>query len=263
LITSKTILKAVVPNFLVEVRRVSHALSGVSAHPALDALQKGKRLALDRSRFSLFPSWLKSSLSFVIDIGANEGQWISSLMELLPISKIWIFEPNPDAMKTCQRKIGKPAGVTYFCLALGDADGQAELHVTASSDFASILPPNVEFLGKHYWPGAACVVSNKQVQIATLDSLVSESQSVDLLKVDVQGFERAVLSGAQRVLRRTKAVLIEANLQSHYLGDDTFPALWNQLADQGFSLWSFSSPYTNRDGKALWTDALFVKNDNV
>jgi len=51
------------------------------------------------------------------------------------------------------------------------------------------------------------------------------------------------------------------NLQSHYEGDDTLPALWNQLASQGFSLWSLSPPFTGAGGEALWADALFLKSD--
>lgn len=250
------------PTFLVEIVHARKALSCVSNQPSwMDACSAVKRLALDQSRLSILPPKLRP-LSFVIDVGANQGQWIGSLMGLLPIPEVWIFEPNPEAMKICQQRIGRRPGVTYFDLALGDADGQAELHVTARSDFASILQPRADFLETHYGHNAAHVVLNQQVQIATLDSLVPESRSVDLLKIDVQGFERAVLSGARRVLGSTRAVLIEVNLQSHYAGDDTFPALWNQLADQGFSFWSFSPPYTS-GGRALWADAVFVKGDDI
>jgi hypothetical protein len=34
------------------------------------------------------------------------------------------------------------------------------------------------------------------------------------------------------------------------------------LANQGFSLWSLSPPFTGVDGKALWADALFLKSDS-
>jgi hypothetical protein len=81
---------------------------------------------------------------------------------------------------------------------------------------------------------------------------------VDLLKVDVQGFESAVLFGAQRVLRNTRAVLLEVLLKSHYKGDHTFPELWNQMTEYGFSLWSLSEPYSGSEGEALWADAVFV-----
>jgi FkbM family methyltransferase len=262
MITLKRIIKALAPTLLMEIIAARKALSCVSNQPWVDACSAVKRLALDRSRLSTTLPTLRP-LSFVIDVGANQGQWISSLMELLPIPEGWIFEPNPEAMQICQERIGRRPGVTYFDLALGDANGQVELHVTASSDFASILEPRTDFLETHYGTNAAHVVQNKEVRIATLDSLVPESRSVDLLKIDVQGFERAVLSGARRVLRNTRAVLIEVNMQSHYVGDHTFPALWNQLADQGFSFWSLSPPRTSRDGKALWADAVFVKGDNT
>jgi len=71
----------------------------------------------------------------------------------------------------------------------------------------------------------------------------------------------AVLSGARRVLANTRCVLIEASLQSHYVGDNNLPALWNTLADQGFSFWRLSPLYLGQGGKALWADAVFVRGD--
>jgi hypothetical protein len=82
---------------------------------------------------------------------------------------------------------------------------------------------------------------------------------VDLLKIDVQGSERAVLSGARAVLANTRSVLIEVNLQSHYVGDDTLPVLWSILADQGFLFWALSPPYVGQGGESLWADAVFVR----
>ena len=257
--TLRRTIRALAPGLLLDIARARKALSNVSKHPWADACSATKRLALDRSRFAILPPALRP-LSFVIDVGANQGQWISSLMELLPVQETWIFEPNPEAMRTCQERIGQLPSVKYFDLALGDFDGRGELNVTASSDFASILQPRGAFLKTHYGASAASIVANKHVQIAKLDTLVPESRFVDLLKIDVQGFERAVLSGARRVLRSTRAVLIEVNLQSHYSGDTTFPEIWNQLVGQDFSFWSLSPPYTSGGGEALWADAVFVQN---
>jgi FkbM family methyltransferase len=257
----KWMLRPLVPVFLGEILDARKALSRVSKRPWADAFSAAKRLAWEQSRLAILPQKLLP-LSFVIDVGANQGQWIGSLLEFLPVPEVWIFEPNPEAMKACRGRIGTRPGVTFFDLALGEAPGQAELHVTASSDFASILPPRSDFLEAHYGKNAAHVVEKKQIPVVTLDSLFAEPRTVDLLKIDVQGFERAVLCGARRVLENTRAVLLEVNLQSHYAGDDTLPALWNQLANQGFSLWSLSPPFTGVDGKALWADALFLKSDS-
>jgi len=257
----RRIIGALSPLIITQIIEAKRALAPVSSHPWLEACSPRKLLAINRSRFSILPMSFKTSPAFVIDVGANHGKWIGSLLELLSIPEVWIFEPNPEAMKICRQRIGSRSGVKYFDMALGEAPGQITLHVTASSDFASVLPPRTEFLEKQYAKNAARVVLSKQVEVCTLDSLVPESRSVDLLKIDVQGFERAVLSGARRVLANTRSVLIEVNMQSHYVGDDNLPVLWSILADHGFSFWSLSPPYLGQSGESLWADAVFVRGD--
>jgi FkbM family methyltransferase len=256
----RRVFAALAPAFLSEITRTRRDFARVLNRSSwIDACLPVKRLALEESRLSILPPHLRTP-SFVIDVGANEGQWIGSLMELLPVPEVWIFEPNPEAMKICRKRIGARPGVRYFDLALGDTEGHAELHVTPFSVFASLLQPRADFLTKHYCAEAADVILTRRVQISKLDNLVPESRSVDLLKVDVQGFECAVLSGAQGVLRNTRAVLIEVSMQSHYAGDHAFPELWRLMADYGFSFWALSQPYTGPEGESLWADAVFVNS---
>jgi FkbM family methyltransferase len=255
----KGLMRGMVPTLVEQIIGAHKAFSRFSNQPWSGACSGRKRLAFTESRLSILPPAFIQSPSFVLDVGANRGQWISSLMELLPVNEVWIFEPNPDAMKICKTNVGEREGIVYFDLGLGDACGELVLNVTETSEFASLLEPRTEFLNASYGATAAHVVARNKVSIATLDSIVPEARSIDLLKIDVQGFERAVLTGARRVLANTRAVLIEVNLQSHYVGDDTFPALWNQLAEQGFSFWSMSPPSLDGSGKAFWADAVFVK----
>lgn len=255
-------LKYLAPGYLGQIIDARKAFSNISIQPWRDACSKHKRAALRRSRISILPPSVKRSLRFVVDVGANEGQWIGSLIDLLPVSEVWIFEPNPEAMKICQGRIGKGPGIRYFDVALGDDYTDTNLHVTSGSDFSSVLQPRTEFMAKNYGD-AARVVRSIPVRLRPLDSLVPNSRTVDLLKIDVQGFERAVLCGARRVLARTRCILIETNLYSHYVGDDIFPALWSVLVNEGFSFWSLSSPHLGWQGKALWADAVFVRPQSV
>jgi FkbM family methyltransferase len=255
----KRIIRDFSPDLLHQIVLAKRALAPVSHQPWLDACSRSKRAAIYTSRFSILPPTFKNFPTFVIDVGACQGRWIGSLLEILPIPEVWIFEPNPGAMKECQQRIGSRPGVKYFQMALGDRVGQIVLNVTASSELGSVLQPRDEFLETYYGNNEGCVVEKAQVELCTLDSLVPESKCVDLLKIDVQGFERAVLSGARRVLANTRAVLIETLLQSHYVGDDNLAALWTILADHGFSFWNISPPYVGQDGRALWADAVFVK----
>lgn len=257
--TLRRIAKDLSPHLLVKAVSAKRSLNSVSAHPWLEVCSPSKLEAMAQSRFGILPPAFRKDPSFVIDIGANAGQWIGSLLKVVSIPEVWIFEPNPEAMKACQARIGSGAGIKYFNTALGDSCGRATLHVTESSDFASVLQPRDSFLSEHYGGGAR-IVADKEVELRTLDSLVPDGKRVSLLKIDVQGFERAVLAGAGRVLKNTVAVLIEVNMQSHYLGDDNFPALWTILSDHGFSFWSMSPPMLGRDGQALWADAVFLNS---
>jgi FkbM family methyltransferase len=255
----RRIIGALSPPIFGKVLEARRLLAPVSNHPWLEAFSPRRLVDINMSQFSILPMSVKTSPAFVIDVGANCGQWIAAFLGILSVPEVWIFEPNPDAMKICRQRIGSRGGVRYFEVALGDGTGQVTLHVTASSNFASVLPPRVEFLEKHYSHNAARVVMNMPVEVCTLDSLVPDSKSVDLLKIDVQGFERSVLSGSRRVLANTSCVLIEMNLQSHYVGDDTLPAIWSLLSEQGFSFWALSPPYRGQSGESLWADAVFVK----
>jgi hypothetical protein len=75
--------------------------------------------------FGFCPPTFKRSPSFVIDIGANKDQWIGSLMELLPVTEAWIFEPNPEAMKICRARVGTRPGITYGGYPLDSPDPNA------------------------------------------------------------------------------------------------------------------------------------------
>jgi FkbM family methyltransferase len=259
--TFRQIVGVLSPPILTRIIQAKSLLAPVSNHPWLEACSPSRLADISRSRFSILPLSIRSSPAFVIDVGANCGQWIGALLKILPVPEVWIFEPNPEAMENCRQRIGSRSGIKYFDIALGDRTGEVTLHVTASSNFASVLPPRAEFLERHYSKNAARVLTDMLVKVCTLDSLVPDSKSVDLLKIDVQGFERAVLSGASSVLARTRCVLIEMNLQSHYEGDDTLPAIWCILAERGFSFWALSPPYVGRSGESLWADAVFVRRD--
>ena len=78
----KWMLRPLVPIFLGEILDARKALSRVSERPWADAFSAAKRLALEQSRLAMLPQKLLP-LSFVIDVGANQGQWIGSLLEFL------------------------------------------------------------------------------------------------------------------------------------------------------------------------------------
>src|SRR6185436_16144898 len=77
--------------------------------------------------------WLAQqySISTLLDLGANDGQHGAFIARIFRVKRAFFFEPQPqyaDALRAVATGI-KSAEV--FELALGDEDGEAELHAMA------------------------------------------------------------------------------------------------------------------------------------
>jgi len=233
--------------------------AGLSSKATLfGAASKVNRDAFVTSRIEHLPRALRSELSLVIDIGANTGQWLSALQEFVRIEKAEVFEPNPEAFELLRSRLGHNENYRLHRDALGMHAGVSTLHVTCESSLASLLPP-AKLLEEQYSDCHARVVNEIQVPVTTLDTVLPGDGAIDLLKIDVQGFERPVLLGGVNTLSRTRALLIEMNFVSHYEGDDSFASLTELLTGQfGFEFWDISLPHRGPDGRALWSDAVFI-----
>jgi FkbM family methyltransferase len=231
---------------------------GFDSSGALRAsLSRSMRRALVESRIEQLPTSLRKSLSLVVDIGANEGQWISAFMTFAEVGRLAAFEPNPEAFTLLQARLGQRPNTRLHNLALGDEHSTVDLNVMNSSPMSSLLLPT-ELIRREYTP-ATEVVRQVPVKLVPLDDVITDDAPVDLMKIDVQGVEHSVLRGARKTLRRTRAVLIETNFTSHYLGDGSFGTLFSHLTTElGFEFWDVSPPYRSKAGQALWSDAVFL-----
>jgi FkbM family methyltransferase len=222
------------------------------------ALSRQMREALVASRIEHLPASLRSNLELVVDVGANNGRWISALLRVVAVGRIEAFEPNPEAFVLLEECLAARPATRLHELALGEDHGTADLNITGSSDLSSLLAP-AEILSEQYTPAKAAVIKQVPVRVSPLDDVIGSDITVDLLKIDVQGFEHAVLRGARETLKRTRALLIETNFASHYLGDGSFGSLYSQItAELGFNFWDLSPPHRGTEGQALWADAVFV-----
>src|SRR5205814_2018489 len=84
--------------------------------------------------------------------------------------------------------------------------GSATFRRCAFSPASSLLEPNEEFLRQfHALPEMCTVVRSDEIDTTAVDD-VKEVGDCDFLKIDVQGGEFAVLTGAARLLQRAVAV---------------------------------------------------------
>jgi FkbM family methyltransferase len=128
-----------------------------------------------------------------IDVGANIGFFTLVAGAVNPQLRQFAFEPNPKmfALLTEHKRLNGLSNLTAEQMAVSDSDGAANLFLNGS-DMSASLEPDFQ---ADFNPARGSV----SVKTVTLDSYI-EQQGITgplLLKVDVEGHDKAFLEGGQ------------------------------------------------------------------
>jgi FkbM family methyltransferase len=149
-----------------------------------------------------------------IDIGGNWGQSIYALKRVLNPARIISFEPNPALSKRLREEFANDSSVEIEAVGLGDVAGEFSLFVPTYRGFeydglASLNEDEArEWLNPKRMAAfnpAKLKIDSHRVAVKTLDSY---RLSPDVIKIDVQGLEFQVVTGAQETIRRSYPVTI-------------------------------------------------------
>lgn len=171
-------------------------------------------------------------IDLVVDVGANEGQFASSLREIGYRGRIVSFEPVESVYALlCERANSDPKWETRQ-LALGSKAGRQRISVSANSVFSSLLPQlraAVEF------DPAAAVVRSEEIEVVRFDDLFGGWHERKIfLKVDTQGFERQVIQGARASLSAIQGIQLELPVVQLYAGNWSFEGALGEMRELGF-----------------------------
>lgn len=155
--------------------------------------------------------------ALVIDVGANFGHYaLTAANAIGPKGLVIAFEPHPKpfALLATNRKLLPEDNLLAVQAGLGSCDGTMEIHTDAAN------PGGHSF---YAWNLRGTDGSSHRVPVHALDSFLSErvhDRAVDVIKIDVQGFEMEVLRGAVRTIERDQpAVLCEVTPEAlHHAG---------------------------------------------
>ncbi len=251
---------ALTPKFLLEHRRRRIALDLLGIpHGGPAAYWRTAQLAahVERCRFDLWPEFLRLKLErwSLVDVGANEGEFIDSVGALRAPAAVYAFEPLPELKAVLERTLEHHEQGRVISAAAGDQIGSLVLNRARSPKLSSVLEPQAA-MSEHY-RDAISIIDRIEVPITTLDAEIPADVVVGLLKIDVQGFEPQVLDGAMQTLSRTAVVMLEINYAEHYSCGGHFEDAHDRLSGAGFRLSAVSCPHISR-GVPLWADAVYV-----
>jgi FkbM family methyltransferase len=218
--------------------------------------QTAQRVGLDVRRFRPHP-WrplgLATEVKTILDVGAADGT--PDLYEAYPSANIVAIDPIGEQLARLRENLaGRSA--EYIEAAVGDREGTVELHI----DRANILKSSVS--SRTALTASDGGSDRRMVPMRPLDDLVAEHNWLTpfALKIDTEGHEVAVLSGAERTLSDCAVVYCETSVAARFENGYQFSDVAGRMLELGFELVDVIDAPIGRDGRTLFLDCVWLRS---
>lgn len=211
----------------------------------------------------------------IVDVGAHYGETLQSVLSIAnePLTYL-ALEPHPDSFARLEDTGAALAcdGLRFESLAAaaGPASGSATFYRTKESAVSGMLRP-AEGLAERVPTGDHRIVQELAVKVVTVDEVLAARgiASVDLLKVDAEGYDLDVLTGAADSLSSGAigVVLSEVFFVTYREGQSYF---WEIAAYLGGHGYYFVNLFDTREteqgrlytGNGLWVSQAVARANN-
>lgn len=223
--------------------------------------ERNARYQDNYSTDKFFHSIVDNPSPIIFDVGAHKGESIKFFKNIFKSAEVFSFEPSPANFQALEL-VAKKYGTKAVNVALSHISGEINFYQQELSHLGSLLPINKTSKDSL---GYAEKALNEELLVScvTLNDVVNELNipSIDILKIDVQGFEVGVLNGGHDALLRTKIVMIEICLYDFY-GDGK--CSWFDvnriLGELGFELFDIAKVSKNpKNLRTDWAELIFLK----
>ena len=158
----------------------------------------------------------------IIDAGAHIGAYSEIFLKnFSTIKKIYCFEPQINIFKILKKKFLKTKKVQCKNIALGEKNkieyfnigyhqrSSSFLHSNSSNLFYKIK--SIILFGKV----SNLVKYRSAIHVKSIDNIFKKNTIIDILKIDVEGYELNVLKGSLNLIKNNKIKLIIIEITSH------------------------------------------------
>ena len=203
----------------------------------------------------------------IFDVGANTGQSLKEFKDLFVNSIVHCFEPDVDSYKTLQEN--NYQNVIYNNVGVGSKKETKIFYSYSLSSINSFLPINqsstvfIEKVHEKINKALEGKETTSEIKLIKLDSYCKKKklENIDILKIDVQGYEKKVLKGSKKLLTNSSisVIVLEINFDEMYGKGSSFYDIESKLIPHGYKLWDISHIYKDlKINRTNWVDVIYV-----
>lgn len=212
----------------------------------------------------------------IFEIGAlpleGQAEPFYQLLDIFPGSQIVSFEVDGNLCEQLNKKASP--GHKYHPVALGRNQEKCTFYETNHPMCSSLYKPNEELLGKYNNLEVAMLKAVSSMNTVSLDYFTKENdfESVDFIKIDIQGAELDVFQGGIETLKEVVAIVSEVEFIPLYADQPLFGDVCSFLAENDIMFHKFlgmagralkpivinNNP--NLSSQHMWSDAVFIKD---
>jgi FkbM family methyltransferase len=194
-----------------------------------------------------------------IDGGAYIGFVTHQMLINFPEAHVYSFEPNPTVFATLQKAYKDEKRVTPINAGIGSTTGEMVFQINKRAVTSSFLPANAY----HKMNIASKDIKFEKVKVTTIDDAMAQHGvgHIDILKLDIEGFEIEGFKGIKDIDKRVSVIFAEVNLIPTYEGQPLMDDVIIYMRNHNFNLVNFYGIIENEYHQATVTNLLFISNE--
>lgn len=217
-------------------------LGNIKFNYRIDDKYIGQRIALDK--YEKYETAMvvaqAQDCSVVVDVGANIGYY--TLLLAKRVKKVYAFEPDKENFEILKKNVEENSlkNVVLVNKAVGSKNEKVGIKRNRNNY------------------GDSKVLEGNEIECIRLDDFMNEK--VDLIKIDVQGFEPRVIEGAKEIIKKDKPILfVESEKNIKLVGYETWSI--NDFAETPWPIWKGFQIKNNHGYADLWMKNKFTFSD--
>lgn len=195
------------------------------------------------------------NINVVLDVGANNGQFVQSMRSVGYTGKIISFEPVKETFNKLLENNKRDTNFTAEQVGLGAEPCVATINVSNISSLSSMFELTRD-LGSDVYKKC-----DEKIHLTTIDLIFEKYGLYDkkvLLKIDTQGYDLMVVKGAINSINHIIAIVSEISFQKLYSQSPSYHESIFEFNKMGFELAGLYPVASDEKGLLCEVDGIFL-----